>query len=90
MSKKILLLLDTGVKLTVGKFIALTYLLLYLWKRVSPSHICQVRTVCCPKFIPQSNSLLPVAESLAQSYLPGEDSHIAIVGLSPNPIHRYL
>ncbi len=28
---------------------------------------------------------LPVADSLAQSYLPGEDSHIAL-SLSPNPL----
>jgi hypothetical protein len=27
-------------------------------------------------FIAQSYSMLPVAESLAQSYLPGEDSHV--------------
>ncbi len=32
---------------------------------------------------------LPVAESLAQSYLPGEDIHVAL-SLSPNPIHRSL
>ncbi len=61
----------------------------FLWPRVSPSPIYQMRTIMSASLSLKPNNCLLVAESLAQSCLPGENIHI-VLGLSPNPIHCYL